>query len=728
MPNTIPIRIRRGLSSHGPVIGGCDREPIHVPGSIQPHGILLVARASDLEVVSGAGDIELVLTPTWLGRTLPDLFARRVDLLLRAKPHHITVPLGQVRGLIASLDATAHRSGDLILVELEVAPSAMPSPIEVLAVMEEAAATFEQAFEVKELCERAARTFRQITGFDRVMLYRFIDDDAGVVIAEDRDPVLGSFLNHHFPASDIPRQARALYVRNRVRIIPDVGYEPAALRPLSMSQLDMSDVGLRSVSPIHLQYLRNMDVAASASISIVRDGALWGLVACHHPTPRGLPVHVRMACRALAGSLARQIRAKEDAELYRERIRLRSAEDVVVLHLGSDISLATFFEAAGDDMCRMLGADSFAAVRGEELYVAGRSPRHEDIRQVASHVAEIAKAIPFSTDQLSGTLPEATAYRDLASGVLAVTMSTDEPTILLWFRAEQIEIVNWAGNPQKDVPLDPEVSLTPRASFETWSEAVRGRSAPWTLFEIEAASRLKRGMFEARQNRRLSDLNRELTATIADNDSLLIQKDYLIKEVHHRVQNSLQLVSAFLALQSRSVGDAVLSVHLAEAQRRLFAVSMVHRRLHLDEHVQAIDLARYIGDLCADIKSSMDVSWGDGISLDLSPILMSTDRAVHLGLILTELVINANKYAYSGGSGPIAISLEQHRNRFRLVVADRGAGKVSGSAGFGTRMLNSMVGRLSGTLEETDNDPGLRVTITAPIADGSTLRAEGDEA
>jgi light-regulated signal transduction histidine kinase (bacteriophytochrome) len=695
----------------------CDREPIHIPGSIQPHGLLLVADPLSLTVVAGAGDIETALAPDWLGRTLVDLLGLPIAARLSALPASAAIVLGQAHGIATQFDVTVHHLPDALLAELEPAPASMPSAIDVLTAVEEAVTTFEQAFGLRELCERAAKAFRQLTGFDRVMLYRFLDDDAGVVLAEDRDPALATYLNQHFPASDIPKQARALYVRNRVRVIPDIHYEPAPLRPAGFAQLDLSDVGLRSVSPIHLQYVANMGVRASASISIVQDGALWGLVACHNSVPRSLPLHVRMACRALAGSLARQIRAKEDAELYRERIRLRAAEDAVILRLGSDISLATFFDTAGDEMRRMLGADSFAAVRGDELYVAGRSPPHEDIRSIAAHVAEPAKATPFSTDRLCQQLPAAEGCRDLASGVLAITMSTDEPTILMWFRAEQIEVVNWAGNPHKEVGGDPNLVLSPRASFESWSEAVRGRSAAWTLFEIEAASRLRKTMFEARQNRRLFEVNRELTATIADNESLLVQKDYLMKEVHHRVQNSLQLVSAFLRLQSRAIGDTVLTEHLAEAQRRLSAVAMVHRRLHTDEHVQSVDLARYIGDLCVEIASTMDTSWGDQLTLELAPILISTDRAINVGLILTELVINANKYAYAGGPGPIAIAVEQQRNRFRLVVADRGTGLPAESVGFGTKMLAAMVARLSGTMEHADNDPGLRVTVTAPIGE-----------
>lgn len=197
--------------------------------------------------------------------------------------------------------------------------------------------------------------------------------------------------------------------------------------------------------------------------------------------------------------------------------------------------------------------------------------------------------------------------------------------------------------------------------------------------------------------------------------SLLLQKDYLIKEVHHRVQNSLQLVSSFLSLQGRAIGDATLSKHLAEAQRRLSAVAMVHRRLHSDDQIQAVDMYRYITDLCGEIASTMDQRWSDQINLDLANILFSTDRAVSVGLILTELIINANKYAYGGGSGPITIALEQHRNQCRLTVADKGTGKTGDREGFGSRMLQSIIKSLSGSMQEVSNDPGLRVIVTVPI-------------
>lgn len=720
------IRERQALegrdpSGLGPDITACEQEPIHIPGSIQPHGLLLVANARTLKVRAAAGDVEARLSPDWLGTSLEHLLGTEIASELAEMPDAGSLDLNRLVVGSDVFDVLAHRSGDDVILEFDPAQSTPALATTILSTLDAAGMSLERATDLRELCERAAVWFRKLTGYDRVMVYQFLDDDAGVVVAEDRDPTLHSFLNHHFPASDIPKQARALYLRNRVRVIPDVAYTPAPLRPASaaVSSLDFSDVGLRSVSPIHIQYLKNMGVGASASISIVKDGVLWGLVACHNAMPKPLPNETRMTCKTLAGALARQIKVKEDAASYQERLRLHTAEDTVVGRLGTEASMSDFFANAGDELCRLLTATSFAAVQGHDVYVAGRSPDRQDVRRVAAWVRKLAAAKPFSTNSLSDQFPEAQDFRDLASGLLAVTMSTEVPTILMWFRAEEVEQLKWAGNPHKAVNVEPGATLTPRTSFEAWREIVRGRSPRWTLNEIETANRLKRTMLESVQNRRIRELNTELNATIAEKESLLEQKDFLMKEVNHRVQNSLTLVSAFLAMQARSANDQSLTNHLNEAQRRLSAVALVHRRLYHDDNIATVDLARYLEELCSEMKATMGEEWDGMISLDLAPMLISTDRAVNVGLILTELVINANKYAYSGGVGPIAISLDQHRNRFRLTVADRGPGKATATRkGFGSRMMKGMVDQLSGDIEETGNDPGLRVVLTAPLHEG----------
>ena len=699
----------------------CDREPIHIPGSIQPHGLLLVADAATHRVVAGAGDLEAALSHDWLGRGLDDLLGQDTAALVgrtSAGPGG-TVLAAPVAGTTRRFDVAVHRTSDHLLVELEPASDTPMTGGALLAWLDMIASGFERTGDLTALCERAAAAFRTLTGFDRVMIYRFLDDEAGRVVAEDRDPALGTFLHHHFPATDIPHQARALYVRNRARVIPRVDYDPAPLRPAGFEGIDMSDVAVRSVSPIHVRYLGNMGVEASASISIVKDGLLWGLIACHNHSPRLLPRDVRAAAVVLSSGLSRQIRAKEEAEHYRERLRLRGAEDAVVPRLMSQESLAAIVAAAGDDLRRMLGGDGFAAVQGGKVTCQGRCPPDEDVLALARWVRRRQAGEPFATHHLGAACPDAAGFAAEASGLLALPL-IDAGATLLWFRVEQVEEIEWAGNPHKAVGHDPHALLTPRTSFETWTEAVRGRSRRWSLEEVEAAHRLRRAFHDAHQAVEVRRLNARLEATLADKDALLGQKDVLMKEVDHRVQNSLQLVSAFLSMQARDAGDPVVARHLKDAQSRLAAVALVHRRLYRDDQIETIDLARYFDELVVDLKASLGPDWGRAMRTDIAPVLIPTDRAVSLGLVMTELVINATKYAYGGAAGRIDIALEQHRGKVRLIVADEGRGQAGADAGangggFGSRMLDAMVQRLGGTLDRLDNDPGLRVVLTAPI-------------
>ena len=707
-------------------ITACDREPIHIPGAIQPHGLLLVVDATTGIIVAGAGAIEERLASEWHGLPLSALAGDQVADMVQAMPigPGSTTSAAPVRGISEVFCVTAHRiAGDMVLVELEPgvadAPWGAGSP---LGWLDAAATGLERTGDLAMLCERAAVTFRLLTGLDRVMLYRFLDEDSGRVVAEARAPELHSFLHHHFPASDIPKQARALYVRNRTRSIPDVDYTPAPLRPAGFETVDLSDVGLRSVSPVHVRYLQNMGVAASASISIVKDGVLWGMIACHHYSARRLSSELRAAAAALASGLARQIRAKEEAELYRERLRLRAAEDGILPRIIGLGDVVPAIRRLMPEMKAMMGASGFAVVEHGKVREEGVCPPTLAILDIAAWAAARSAGDVVATHELPAVMPQADRLAASAAGVMALPL-IDGGVTLLWFRAEQVEEIEWAGNPHKSVALSSDETLTPRASFESWSETVRGRSRRWTLEEVESGHRLRRALHEASQNQRLRGLNTALQRTLDDREALLLQKDVLMKEVDHRVQNSLQLVSSFLALQAKAAGDPRVREHLAEAQARLSAVALVHRRLYRDDQIQTVDLARYLEDLVGDMKQSLGADWAAMMRLDLAPVLMPTDRAINLGLVTTELIINATKYAYDGAVGPVTITLEQYGNRLRLIVADEGKGRTGDGEGtgdgrgFGSRMMTAMMQRLSGSIEYDDNRPGLRAIVIAPIAD-----------
>ncbi len=699
----------------------CDREPIHAPGSIQPHGMMVVADQDGFVVRHVAGDVERRLGVTgWKGQPLAVLIGEalslEVSMLIESEATGGFV--GQLKASSGeTLDISVQLSKPYVIVELETASTEGLSASRVIDRLATAAAGFERATSLIVLCEKAAIEFRRLAGFDRVMVYRFLDDDAGRVLAEDRRDDLRSFLNHHFPASDIPRQARALYVRNLLRVIPDASYEPVVLRPewTAAVPLDMSDSSLRSASPIHLLYLRNMGVKASASFSIIKDGLLWGLVACHNETPRSLTYDVRAAGRSLVGSLARQIKAKDEAEGLRQRLRLRSFEDDIIALLSREGSLDEALSNHLDEIGRMMNGDGVAVLRGRDLVMSGVCPEESQIRDLAAWLLNRTLEPIFSTDHLESLYPPAKEIERLGSGLLAMTLSPDEPWIVLWFRAEHVEVVNWAGNPYQAHTSDPMAPLTPRASFEAWMQTVRGRARGWSLPEVDAATRLRAALLEVRQTRRVRELNRQLTIIVQDKDLLLQQKEFLLGEINHRVQNSLSLVSSFLGLQARTSNNPKLTIALEEARRRVTAVAVVHRRLYRGDRIEVVDAARYIEELCADTFSFMGADWAQHLTLDLSPVLVSTDRAVTLGLVVTELLINANKHAYGGAAGPIEIALTEDRTHLHLTVSDKGGGKASARKGFGSRIMDGLVRQLGGKLTHSDNRPGLRVTVTVPV-------------
>ncbi|RZJ44237.1 MAG: GAF domain-containing protein, partial [Brevundimonas sp.] len=563
-------------------LNACDRELIHIPEAIQPHGLLFLLDATDLFIRREAGlTARITGSDSWVGRSIESLLGDRLTARLRTAAGGVEDGFaGRWRGIDGlDYDVIARRHIAGLIVEVEQSSQGAQPGIELISRLDAAGAALERAPSVRAVCERAAEAFRTLTGFDRIMIYRFLEDEAGQVVAEARSPEVESFQNHHFPATDIPRQARALYVRNPVRVIPDSRYKPEPLRPASPgAPLDMSDCGLRSVSPVHLQYLSNMGVRASASVSIIIDGELWGLVACHSTRPQLLPFELRMAATTLARGLARQIKAKGDAELYRERTRLRQLEGELIGHLSTERPLEEALADYGRDLADLADADGVAIIGAGGQYRFGVTPPEAAITALGQWVADQPGLRPVATHALSQRRPEAAAWTEQGSGLLALHLQGDRPLTLLWFRAEIVETVRWAGDPATAKKVGDNGMLTPRASFEAWSQTVRGRSRRWTPAQVESVTRLRDALIDFASVSQLRNLNRSLQASLSERDLRLEQQEFLIREVNHRVQNSLTLVSSFLGLQARQA-DPASQAQLLEARRRVRAVSMVHSRL-----------------------------------------------------------------------------------------------------------------------------------------------------
>ena len=476
----------------------CANEPIQFCNGIQPHGLLIVADAN-LIIRHVAGNVETQLgIPNVIGRPLVDLLGRILTVSIASLDNIPTGGMiGQLRTSTDIFDVFVHRAGDYYLVEIEdsFTEEMIPPSGLITDHIADSSIRAEKALTFSEVCQQAAVAFRDLTGYDRVMVYRFADDGTGIVIGESKRDDLNSFMNHRFPASDIPAQARALYCRNVYRSIPNVDYTPQMLRPAwtQAYPLDMSDVNLRSVSPIHIQYLKNMGVAASMSCSIIRDGKLWGLIAAHHLKPRRLSYTLRSACRLMTENFSRQIKVLEEAERVRLHYEIQKHEANIVRLLTSE---GTIDDVFSDDIMNeirlLISADGLAILRNDSLIVSGFCPTESDIRKLASWLLTKSPQTIFSTDNLQSHYPESADFSQMPhGGIMSLPISANDEWMVIWFRAEQIETINWAGNPHKEVPTNPLIPLTPRYSFETWAETVRGHSLKWTSFELDSVTRMR---------------------------------------------------------------------------------------------------------------------------------------------------------------------------------------------------------------------------------------------
>jgi light-regulated signal transduction histidine kinase (bacteriophytochrome) len=478
----------------------------------------VVAPESEL-IVGAAGPIEELLgvSGNVLGRPLIDIIGRSLEDLTHESGFRASQDplfLGQFRlgPLVRDLDILAHERDGRVVIELEPSLEHRPSAARLLGRLRWVIAEIKRAPTIEKASEAAAAAVRDFTGHDRALVYRFLEDESGKVIAESLNEALPGLLNHHFPESDIPRQARQLYVRNLIRVIPDTGYQPA---PLAMAgadpHIDMTDCALRSVSPVHLRYLQNMGVAASMSTSVMSHGRLWGLIACHSVAPTLVPYEVREVCKQIATALAQQIetiQARNDAGMVEW---LSTARETLLANLAGSDALEVELVNRIDDLLHLIPADGVLLCCNGRIHLAGITPDAEAAAELATWSRRMDAARPFATSRLGSVFEPATAYEKEASGLLVASVTGEDPIDILWLRCEHREVLEWAGHPHQDLDRNSENGrLNPRASFAAWREEVRGHALPWTAPEVDAAQRLRDGVERIKERQRLNALQASL--------------------------------------------------------------------------------------------------------------------------------------------------------------------------------------------------------------------------
>jgi light-regulated signal transduction histidine kinase (bacteriophytochrome) len=631
----------------------CDREPIHIPGSVQPFGFLL-GLVSDFSIALASEN-----APAFLGVTeLSDLLQRPLDTIvaggalraIRSRVDHLSGPDAVERAFGVELtpggrpfDLAIHFSGAYLIVEAE--PSVIEPGVHSGELVRLMLGRIRKTRGLADLAQEAARQLKVLTGFDRVMVYRFHPDGSGEVIAEVATSGLESFLGLHYPASDIPKQARALYQRNWLRIIADVDAVPARLKATATHNAELLDLSmsvLRSVSPIHLEYLRNMGVRASMSVSILREGKLWGLFACHHYAPHHVSFERRTASE-LFGQMFSWIlegRERESDMAYETRahqVQERLMESVTS-HAHSTRAIIDFIA----DYRKMIECDGIAVWSEGRITLDGETPTESEVQELVGFINRTSPGRICASAEIAKVYAAGESFRDRAAGFLAIPISRAPRDCLIFFRREVVRSVNWAGAPEKvysEGPLGPR--LTPRKSFELWQETVAGQSKPWTPADLRIAEGLRVTLLEVILQ--LSDL------AARERRNAQERQELMIAELNHRVRNILSLVRGLVA-QSKETTTSI-EEFASVLGGRIQALARAHDQItNLNWAPVALrnllesEAGAYLGSRAGRVRM-------DGPDVALDPKAFAT-----LALVVHEMMTNSAKYgALADSTGQVQV-------------------------------------------------------------------------
>lgn len=665
-------------------LDACAREPIHIPGSIQPHGHLLAVEADSLRLVCASAEAGTVLS-----RPPAEAFGLPVDQLidagslvslvrgLRAAPAEpVQLDILHLRGG-GDFQAIVHRSGDLVILELEELAATGVGTLEALyPQMREGIRRMQAAHDFDALLASTAEEVRSLTGFDRVLIYRFDEQWNGTVIAEDGNGNLPSYRGLRFPASDIPQQARRLYALNRLRLIADARYQPVPILSdrRDAPPLDLSFSVLRSVSPVHLEYMRNMGTPASMSISVMDGDRLWGLISCHNAEPRQVSFAVRTACDLLGQVLSSQMIALERALDADHRIRSKSTQARLLAHMAAAEHFIDGLGADREDLLGLVNADGAAILFDGHCRLIGRTPPQEVVEAIGAELAGRGIKDLFASHQLPLEIPAAAGMERTASGLLAISISQLHPSYLLWFRPEIVQTIDWAGDPSK--PLDASGRLSPRNSFEAWKETVRGQSLPWRHGEIEAAGDFRNAIVSIvlRKAEEMAALNEELRRSNGELAAFSYSVSHDLRAPFRHVTSYAELLRSRAAVKlnerERHYLDSIIEA--ASSAGRL-----VDGLLHFSQ-LGRTTLARVevdVGRLVEEVRHLLEPDLqGRDVRWTVHPLPGVNGDPTMLRLVVQNLLSNAIKYTRDRAAPEIEVGCRTTADAHEFYVRDNGRG------------------------------------------------------
>jgi len=693
-------------------LDNCEREPVHIPGRVQSFGVLVATDCETFEITYVSRNV------TVLGIEHPEqVLGSRIETLfpdsdlIHAIRGAMGIPtiatqreyLGRYTINDVTCDMAVHISADMLVLESEPISGTFNSPSVVTAQVRSLmmGLTIDQG--VDQLLLSGVKALRMVTGFDRIMGYRFLENGDGEVVAEVCSPALTPYLGLRYPASDIPKQVRDIMLKIPIRLIPNIRVAQAEVFSIRDQPLDLTRSHNRGVSPIHVEYLSNMGVAAAMNLSIIVRGELWGLFAFHHNRPKLLPMAERFTGELFAQFFSMQLQQEIEKEVLRGRKRANSILESI--RKTEDTALDAAVKSLWEPMAEILNADGVALARGQGTARFGSTPSEQAILAISTSPHEYITTF----DSFASVAEVSSMDLGQSAGALAMTIGNDDDTRLFFFRDEEILNVRWGGEPKKEISFGPNgPRLHPRASFEEYAESVHGRCCPWSKIELATAAELRNSIVEL--------VYREQSATSQAWKKQKKYQDILIAELNHRVKNVLALVRS-IARQSRDSSTSLES-YAAAFERRILALATAHDLIG----GSGLQWARLDEMLQTELKPFVDQS--ERVEIDGPPLGLRADISPVMALVFHELVSNSNKHGVMGrDEGRLRVSWQSEASGTTIRWQESGLDNVQQPTrrGFGLTLIERAIPyECRGTAKVDFRSDGFMVTFWLP-AETTTL-------
>lgn len=685
---------RTNLTQLDPSLAALKQPSITNLTKIQPHGVLLVLDPDSLTVLQASTNtidefdldprdvigkpLEEILDPFQVDQFKVGLTEEKLDFI-----NPVKVWVRREGDDYQVFDAVFHRNKEGLLV-LELEPALTQENIPFLSFYHLARASINQLESTAELhafCQVIVREVRKVTGFDRVMLYRFDNDGHGEVVAEEKCDEMEPYLGLHYPESDIPKTARQMFLSNWIRVIPDAAATAVDLypakNPVTQQPTDLTHSILRSAYHCHLEYLHNMGVGASLTISLMKDNKLWGLIACHHRTPKYVPYELRKACEFLGRVIFSEIATREEVADHAHRIRTANVQSGLI----DAMSQADYFVDGlmGDQssLLELVEASGAAVYFGNQWTLLGRTPAEDELNYLVQWLGKNLEDEVFYTDSLPLIYSDAQRFKDVASGLLAIPIS--KRSYVLWFRPEVIQTVNWGGDPNNAYAVEESehgLRLSPRQSFALWKETVRCKSLSWKAIEIKAALELRKAVVNVvlRQAEELALLAHDLERSNAELKKFAYVASHDLQEPLNQVANFVQLLEMRYSKELDQDAKEFINYAVTGVSQMQTLIDDV--LLYSKVDIQGIDCA------LTDVNVAMETALrnlqgrihetGATITADKMPTLVAD--GTQLMQLFQNLIGNAIKFRRPEVSPEIHIGVERQEESWLFSVQDNGIG------------------------------------------------------